>query len=532
MMPALDRLLLAIGNSLAASILVKVTLTTAVSLVAAWTARHSRAAVRHALMAAAFAVLLLLPIAAMLAPAVRLTVAQPPMPAVQTTIRAIPATAPVRSTAAVPATASTTTLLLAAWITGAALFLLPVAAGLWQVRSLRRSALPWTRGQSLAAVDRRVEVLLHESLPGPITCGILRPAIILSHDAESWSDDDLTRAVVHELEHVRRRDWLTQCLARIICAAYWFHPLVWMAWRRLALEAERSCDDAVLRRFEPTAYADQLVGLAQRLSAAKSPVLAMANRADLSTRVTAVLNARQKRGPAGTLSVTLACALAAALVLAVSPLRIVSAQQGPLPRFMTVSNLVTLTVTVADSNGNAIDGLGANDFILTEDDVPQKISIFEFRAAQGTTLSYYVLGYYTSNRAPDAFHKISVVKKDDPSAKLSFRQGYYTRPAPSLPPTPSQAPPAPGVKPPQLIMKFEPEYSEEARKAKYQGNVLLYVEIDTTGAVTDARVVRSLGLGLDEKAMEAVRKWKFKPASQDGQPIASHSEVEVTFRLL
>src|SRR6202050_2056045 len=134
-------------------------------------------------------------------------------------------------------------------------------------------------------------------------CGVAHPAIVLSPDAQTWDGEDLGRAIVHELEHVRRRDWLSQCLARAVCAVYWFHPLVWIAWRQLALEAERACDDAVLGRSEAAAYADQLVGLARRLSmsaktaskmtAAKSPLLAMANRADLATRVGAVLDSGQ-----------------------------------------------------------------------------------------------------------------------------------------------------------------------------------------------------------------------------------------------
>jgi beta-lactamase regulating signal transducer with metallopeptidase domain len=73
--------------------------------------------------------------------------------------------------------------------------------------------------------------------------------------------------------------------------------LVWIAWRRLELEAERSCDDAVLRRSEAPAYADQLVGLAKRLSMApESPMVAMASRADLAARVGAVLDTRQGHG--------------------------------------------------------------------------------------------------------------------------------------------------------------------------------------------------------------------------------------------
>jgi uncharacterized protein (TIGR03435 family) len=172
-----------------------------------------------------------------------------------------------------------------------------------------------------------VEVLLHESLPAPVTCGIVRPAIMLPPDTQEWEGEDLNRAIVHELEHVRRFDWASHCLARIACAVYWFHPLVWAAWRQLTLEAERSCDDAVLARSEATAYADQLVGLAQRLSVAQPPALAMANRSDLSARVGSVLDCSRARGRAGSLLVAVACIVAVAIVLIMSPLRMVAAPQ-------------------------------------------------------------------------------------------------------------------------------------------------------------------------------------------------------------
>jgi beta-lactamase regulating signal transducer with metallopeptidase domain len=148
----------------------------------------------------------------------------------------------------------------------------------------------------------------------------------LARDAETWNSEDLNRAIVHELEHVRRGDSASRSLARAICAVYWFHPLVWIAWRKLVLEAERACDDAVLIRSEATAYADQLVGLAKRMSAAQGPpLMAMASRADLATRVAAVLNARQRRGRAGMLALVLACAAAVVLVIAMSPLTLVAA---------------------------------------------------------------------------------------------------------------------------------------------------------------------------------------------------------------
>jgi uncharacterized protein (TIGR03435 family) len=229
------------------------------------------------------------------------------------------------------------TWLVGAWIAGTVVFLLPIVFGLWQVRSLRRAALPWRHGRALvsalaaeANVRRDVDVLLHESVQGPMTCGVLRPAIVLPIDARSWAEEDLRRAVVHELEHVRRVDWISHCLARVVAACYWFHPIVWIAWHQMSLEAERACDDAVLRRSEATAYADQLVVLAQRLSETSSqPLLAMANRSDLSTRVCAVLDGGQRRGRAGAWCVGAAIVVTAILATGMSSIRIVAASQTP-----------------------------------------------------------------------------------------------------------------------------------------------------------------------------------------------------------
>jgi TonB family protein len=88
-----------------------------------------------------------------------------------------------------------------------------------------------------------------------------------------------------------------------------------------------------------------------------------------------------------------------------------------------------------------------------------------------------------------------------------------------------------GVSPPRIKYKTEPEFSEEARKAKHQGTVLLSVVVGPDGKVHDARVVRSLGLGLDEKAIEAVRAWLFEPAEKNGRKVAVQVGIEVNFRL-
>ncbi|MBM3761058.1 MAG: TonB family protein [Acidobacteria bacterium] len=89
-----------------------------------------------------------------------------------------------------------------------------------------------------------------------------------------------------------------------------------------------------------------------------------------------------------------------------------------------------------------------------------------------------------------------------------------------------------GVSAPSVLFKIEPEYSEEARKAKFQGTVVLSIVVDPAGKARDIRVIRPLGLGLDEKAIEAVMKWRFKPGLKDGAAVPVQATVEVNFRLL
>jgi periplasmic protein TonB len=88
-----------------------------------------------------------------------------------------------------------------------------------------------------------------------------------------------------------------------------------------------------------------------------------------------------------------------------------------------------------------------------------------------------------------------------------------------------------GVSQPVAVYSPDPDYSEEARKAKYQGTVILAVVVGPDGRVHDPRVQRSLGMGLDEKAIETIRQWKFDPAKKDGQPVAVAISIEVNFHL-
>ncbi len=86
-----------------------------------------------------------------------------------------------------------------------------------------------------------------------------------------------------------------------------------------------------------------------------------------------------------------------------------------------------------------------------------------------------------------------------------------------------------GVTVPEAIFSPEPSFSDEARKVKGQGIVLLMIVVGKDGQPYDLRIAQSLGMGLDEKAIEAVRRWRFRPATLNGQPVASRIAVQVDF---
>ena len=337
MMPSLSDTALLLSRSLELSLLAKATIILIAGLAVTRLSRTARASVRHLVIASSFAALIVLPIwlagapsmtidvpVAASAPSVANTSAAPEKgTAVASTVTAPPRTsAPQFSVAAA---------LRAVWIAGVVVFMLPVFSVFWRLSTIRRTGLPvaWRRDEitrlaTERGVHKPVELLEHEAVPGPMTFGITRPVIVLPLDARDWDEAELRRALMHELEHIKRGDWLMQILARVVAACYWFHPLVWTAWRRLCLEAERSCDDAVVISEERTDYAEQLVTLAQRMSATPvQPMLGMANRSDLSTRVTAVLDDRLHRGRAGFTLAAGTVAAAALVVIAVAPVRAV-----------------------------------------------------------------------------------------------------------------------------------------------------------------------------------------------------------------
>jgi uncharacterized protein (TIGR03435 family) len=311
------------------AVVLKATLVLSLGLTCLRLAHHQPASVRHVIAAAALAAAALLP----------LTIAWLPEVPVVLQSRAVDAATvmPSEGTAAAPPAARThapahgrvslSTVTAISWAVGAVVCLLPSLAALLQAYRIGRVGRAWRMEESVVPTvwgntRLTIPVLLHGGLASPLACGVFRPFIALPLSAATWSPADIQRALAHELAHVRRHDVVIQGLARVVCAAYWFHPLVWVCWRRLRLEAERACDDAVLAQFDAPDYASQLLRIARGGAGRTSSLLpTMARRGELTTRVEAILDSRQCRSTRRevVLPIMLVAVLSAALVGSATP---------------------------------------------------------------------------------------------------------------------------------------------------------------------------------------------------------------------
>ncbi|HVS01349.1 MAG TPA: ankyrin repeat domain-containing protein [Thermoanaerobaculia bacterium] len=343
-----------------ALLLVKSALVALVVLGAARLLSRSSAAMRHLVLAAGVGVLVLLPLASALQPTLDLAWLRAPEVAAAERSAPLgrewsggaperePTPAVVDEAGAPPPTRDPPAAslprdlqpprLLAALLAAPTLLLgLGLALSLARLRELRREG----REVSLPLVDelRRtlglrgpVTVVESTAVGVPITFGLRHPVVVLPAGAADWAPDALRAALIHELAHVGRRDWVWQLAARLACALYWVNPWVWLLARRLAQEAEQACDDAVLRRqLQAEGYARQLVELARSLRRRRLAPLAsvaMARASGLSTRIDALLDGSRDRRPPGRPAISGIAVIALLLTALVAPARLVRAQ-GP-----------------------------------------------------------------------------------------------------------------------------------------------------------------------------------------------------------
>ncbi|HYL94564.1 MAG TPA: M56 family metallopeptidase, partial [Terriglobales bacterium] len=195
------------------------------------------------------------------------------------------------------------------WAGGAAQGLIWLAAGQLRLRQLARHSMPvdtpeWqsllrTTCQALR-LRRPVTLLQGDENVMPVTWGWRRPIILLPTEAAGWTLERRRLVLLHELAHVKRFDYLTQTVARVVCALFWVNPLIWLAARRMCVERERACDDLVLQSdCKASDYATELLLIARTFRPAHFAAgIAMARSAQLQRRIAAMVDpgrARQLR---------------------------------------------------------------------------------------------------------------------------------------------------------------------------------------------------------------------------------------------
>jgi beta-lactamase regulating signal transducer with metallopeptidase domain len=192
-----------------------------------------------------------------------------------------------------------------AWALGFIAASAPIAVGLWRLGRLRADAVP----------DGTLPGVWHsDAVRSPISWGVWRSVVVLPGAAVDWSDADRAAALAHERAHLARHDWLVHVATWGVCAVFWFNPLVWWARRALAQEAEHAADDAALAAgARPSDYATLLLSLAH--PGPRSAALGVAS-SPVGDRVRAVLDARprsRRRGPTAAVALALSLSMSTAL---------------------------------------------------------------------------------------------------------------------------------------------------------------------------------------------------------------------------
>lgn len=190
------------------------------------------------------------------------------------------------------------------WLAGLLTLLAQILFGLGHIVRLWRCSVPVSDPEILTLLQEvhsalPVTLRISTELSAPITWGAWRPQIVLPAEAAGWTQERLRAVLLHEVGHCMRQDWLLQMMANVICACYWFHPLVWFVTRQMRMESERACDDLVLLAgVRASDYASLLLEMAKKLGPQKLSMrgaVSMAQPALIETRLRAILDSRQHR---------------------------------------------------------------------------------------------------------------------------------------------------------------------------------------------------------------------------------------------
>ena len=292
------------------------------------------AANRHLLLAVAIGAILMLPLSAQFMPAFDVTIRVSDIP-----ISNVLPSVITGDNVTLKSPGSDTSLILLClisfYLAGTILFLSKVICSNLDIfrtarKSNQYSNRRWSRATAkyckVKGIKRPVTIRHSQYISAPMTWGFLRPVILLPSEALHWPDALLKSTLQHELAHIQRYDWLTQQIARCICALCWINPLSWRALHKLRAYAEAACDDIALNSgLKKTRYASALVNVAEHANhyenlAALSMATA-AKRSHLTHRIAAILNPWEQRTPNSKSRISFTFALVFGFILPFASLR-------------------------------------------------------------------------------------------------------------------------------------------------------------------------------------------------------------------
>ena len=177
---------------------------------------------------------------------------------------------------------------------------------------------------------RQVRVKKSNAVTVPMVWGVFHPTILLPADASTWQEERLRAVLLHELAHIQRNDWESQLIAQVMCAVYWFNPLVWFAARRMRVEAERASDDHVLNAgYQSTNYAEHLLDNARNVKAVVSvsrTAVAIARSSRIEERIRTTLAENLNRRPLTKLAVVVGCCIMTFFAVQMGAMRVAEAE--------------------------------------------------------------------------------------------------------------------------------------------------------------------------------------------------------------
>jgi TonB family protein len=367
---------------------------------------------------------------------------------------------------------------------------------------------------------------------------VLKPRVLLPAKALTWSEGRVHAALCHELGHIARLDWPIQVAADVLQTVFWFNPLLWILSHRLRHEAERACDDAVLRTGLPAAqYASHVVEIARACRPGATrvdlPALSIARPSTLEGRVTAMLNTRLDRQAPTSRAMAATVVALAVIVIPAASFQVSAQDEGP--RALTGYVYDTTGLVLPAAEMTLIDGR-----LLKWSAVTDGSGKFEFAPAGA---GKYVLEVTVPGFRPLKTEFVLETARDW-NRNVTMQVGALeetVRVTAKRPARPAQASSATSVGPvrvggnimqPRKLKHANPVYPAAMRDAGLDGLVPMEALIGADGMVASVRVLSAQVHPEFARAAEsAVRQWVFSPTLLNGVPVEVQMTVSVRFSL-